>query len=221
MLPGELRSHWMATTPATAFPALDRDVETDVVVVGAGIAGISVAWELARAGTSVVLLDAGRVAAAVTGHTTAKLSAQHTLVYAHLARSLGAGAARLYATSQQAAVERVAQVAGELGIDCELERRSSYTYLESPDELETLADEVAAASAAGLDAGYLRDPGLPFRVAGAVEVRGQAQFHPRKYLLGLVDDLVRAWRPGLRDHARRRPARGHARAVSPPRRATG
>src|SRR5688572_24943920 len=119
MLPGRFESHWMATAPSSPHPALVEDVEADVVVVGAGIAGICTAWELARAGRSVVLLDAGRVAAGVTGHTTAKLSVQHTLIYADVAERFGTERARLYAQSQQDAVEHVVTTADELGLDCE------------------------------------------------------------------------------------------------------
>src|SRR5688572_30397397 len=101
MLAGEPQSHWMATAPGTPSPPLGEDLEADVVVVGAGIAGISTAWELSRTGRSVVLLEADRVAAGVTGYTTAKVTAQHTMVYADLTRRFGADAARLYARSQQ------------------------------------------------------------------------------------------------------------------------
>lgn len=159
-------------------------------MVGAGVAGICTAWELARAGLRVALLEADRVAAGVTGYTTAKLSAQHGLLYTQLRKSSGIEAARQHARSQQEAVEHVEQVAAELGIDCDLERLPSHTYMESPDAVDQLKAEADAAREAGLPASFVSDTGLPFPVAGAVRVDHQAQFHPRKYLLGLVADLV-------------------------------
>ena len=190
MLPGRFESHWMATAPSSPHPALAEDLEVDAVVIGAGIAGICTAWELARAGRSVVLLDADRVAAGVTGHTTAKLSVQHTLIYADVAERFGAEGARLYAQSQQDAVEHVVATADELGLDCELERCAAYTYVESDDKVEQIRREVRAARGAGLPASFVTETPLPFDVAGAIRVDDQAQFHPRQYLLGLVEDLT-------------------------------
>lgn len=191
MLPGVQESYWMASTPATAYPPLTGDVEVDAVVVGGGIAGVCTAWELTEAGLRVALVEADRIAAGVTGYTTAKLSAQHTLIYDRLRTSSGADAARLYASSQQQAVHRVAEVSAALGIDCELEHVAAFTYVESPDRLDQLRAEAQAAAEAGLDAEFVTETGLPFPVAGAVRVAGQAQFHPRKYLLGLAADIVR------------------------------
>src|SRR5919199_3393019 len=104
MVAGRMESYWMDSTPATAYAALGEHLEADVVVVGGGIAGICTAWELAVAGRSVVVLEADRIVAGVTGYTTAKLSALHTLIYARLRRSFGSHAARRYAQSQQQAV---------------------------------------------------------------------------------------------------------------------
>ncbi|RST10569.1 FAD-dependent oxidoreductase [Streptomyces sp. WAC05374] len=182
-------SLWMEYAPGPPRPAVDGPIETEVAVVGGGIAGICTAWELARAGHPVVLLEADRIATGVTGHTTAKLSALHGLVYADIARIHGARAARLYAHSQQIAVDRVAEVSEELGIDCDLERLPAYTYTEDPQKADQLREEAEAARAAGLDASYETDVPLPFPVVGAVKVENQAQFHPRKYLLGLAADL--------------------------------
>ncbi|MBG0565426.1 FAD-dependent oxidoreductase [Actinoplanes aureus] len=186
-----LESYWMDSTPATAYSSLTDELETDVVVVGGGIAGLSAAWELTEAGHRVALLEADRIAAGVTGYTTAKLSALHTLIYARVRDSAGPEGARRYAQSQQQAVERVAALSSRLGIDCELERVPAFTYAESPDELDAIRDEVAAAAEAGLPASLVEETGLPFPVAGAVRVENQAQFHPRKYLLALAEDLTR------------------------------
>src|SRR4051812_21812044 len=121
MHPGTIESYWIESTPATTFPALDADLEVDVAVIGGGIAGVCTAWELAAAGRTVAVLEADRILTGVTGYTTAKLSAQHTFVYATIAAGFGKDAARLYAQSQQAAVERAAALSAELGIECEFE----------------------------------------------------------------------------------------------------
>ncbi|MFF9804813.1 FAD-dependent oxidoreductase [Streptomyces coeruleorubidus] len=183
-------SYWMETAPDGRHPALTEDLDVDVAVIGAGIAGLSTAWELTRAGRSVAVLEAGRVAAGVTGHTTAKVTALHTLVYDKLRRTRGPEGARLYARSQSEAIERAAGIAGELGIDCDWEARSAYTYACDPGRVDELRAEARAAAEAGLPAAFVEETGLPFPVAGAVRVTGQAQFHPRKYLLALAADLV-------------------------------
>ncbi|MCS0636763.1 FAD-dependent oxidoreductase [Streptomyces sp. LP05-1] len=184
-------SLWMEYAPGPARPSPDGPVETEVAVVGGGIAGLCTAWEVARAGHPVVLLEADRIAAGVTGHTSAKLSALHGLAYASIASVHGARGARLYAHSQQLAVERVAGVCEELGIDCDLERLPAYTYTEDPAKTGELRAEAEAARAAGLPASYVTEVPLPFPVAGAVRMEDQAQFHPRKFLLALAADLER------------------------------
>jgi glycine/D-amino acid oxidase-like deaminating enzyme/nitrite reductase/ring-hydroxylating ferredoxin subunit len=183
-------SYWMKSTEAPAYPELTGDVTVDVAVIGAGIAGLSTAWELARQGRRVALVDAAGIASGVSGHTTAKVSSLHGAVYGHLASRLGTDTAAAYATSQQLAMRHVAEVAEMLGIDCDLETRPAYLYTESDDDVDQIKGEAEAAATAGLPATFTTDAGLPFPVSGAVRVDDQLMFHPRKYLLGLAADLT-------------------------------
>ncbi|MFF4837754.1 FAD-dependent oxidoreductase [Streptomyces sp. NPDC001315] len=185
-------SYWLETAPpGVPAPPPSGDLSVDVAVVGGGIAGLSAAWELVQQGREVAVLEADRVAAGVTGHTTAKLTALHTLVYDHLRRTRGPEGARLYAASQTAAIRRAFEIVDELGIDCEWEEAAACTYAEDPGRVGALRAEAEAAREAGLPAEFVTETDLPFAVAGAVRVSGQAQFHPRKYLLALTDDLRR------------------------------
>ena len=185
-----VESYWLAEPRESFYAPLSGEVETDVAIVGGGIAGLCTAWELAGQGHRVMVLEAGRIIAGVTGHTTAKVSALHTTIYARLAKSAGEEAARLYAESQQDAIEHAERTAAELGIDCEWERRPAFTYVTSDEGVDQVRAEAEAAVRAGLPASFVTGTDLPFPVAGAVRVEDQAQFHPRRYLLGLVDAII-------------------------------
>lgn len=177
----------MATTPSTAHPSLDADLTVDIAVIGGGIAGLCTAWELARAGREVAVIEADRIVAGVTGHTTAKLTALHGLSYARLRNAHGADGAELYALSQQEALSHVTELCAELDIDAELERAPAYTYVRDEQRADEIRAEAEAAREAGLEASFVTQTDLPYPVAAAVRVDGQLQFHPRKFLLGLAD----------------------------------
>jgi glycine/D-amino acid oxidase-like deaminating enzyme/nitrite reductase/ring-hydroxylating ferredoxin subunit len=190
-LPETVRSYWLESSPGTAYPPLVEDVTVEVAVIGGGIAGVCTAWELVRTGRRVALVEAGRVLGGTTGHTTAKLTALHGLVYDRIRSTFGEEGARGYAAAQQDAIARVAAVAAELDLRCDLERLPAYTYVTEESGVKRVRKEAEAAASAGLRAAFVTDTGLPFPVAGAVRVEDQAQFHPRRYLLGLVDDMLR------------------------------
>ena len=188
-LPHETESLWMDTTPRTSFSPLAGDVSVDVAVVGGGIAGLTAADRLQDEGASVAVVEAGRVVEGVTGRTTAKVTAQHGLIYADLVDQFDEDRARQYARANQAAVETIAARVDEADVDCGFERKSSYAYVRSPEKRGRVEDEVAAARHLGLPASLVEDTPLPFDVEAAVKFDRQAQFHPRKYLLSLVEDI--------------------------------
>jgi glycine/D-amino acid oxidase-like deaminating enzyme/nitrite reductase/ring-hydroxylating ferredoxin subunit len=195
-------SFWMASTDAPRFDTLGDDAVADVVVVGGGIVGLTTAILLAQEGCDVTVLEGGQVAAGVSGYTTAKVTAGHGLVYSHLENSLGEESARLYAESQMAGLAWVSQLCGVNAIDCDFEVLPNYVVAESEDDLRALDAELQAARRAGLEARSPDDLGvIPFPAAGAVALDGQAQFHVRKYLLGLAALTVKAG-GRIADHTR-------------------
>ncbi len=190
-LPGQAVSLWLDNPDRLGAPPLDRDVEADVCVCGAGITGLTAALELARAGRRVVVLDMHEVGAGVSGNTTAKLTSLHQTVYAELRRKFGRSGAATYAAANEDAIARVANLVAELGVDCGFRRRSNYTYTESQDEVLTLEKEAEAAQDAGLSARFVKTAPLPFGVKGAVVLDQQAEFDPHPYLLALAREIQR------------------------------
>jgi glycine/D-amino acid oxidase-like deaminating enzyme len=177
---------WLATTERSDYAPLDGDATVDVAVIGGGIAGLTTALRLKEEGKRVAVLEAGRIVEGVTAYTTAKVTSLHGLIYDHLARSFDEETARLYAQANQAALGLIARNVDRYRIDCDFERAAAYTYTTKAEEVEQIRAEVEAARKAGLEAQLVTETSLPFPVAGAIRLDHQAQFHPRKYLLGLA-----------------------------------
>lgn len=183
-------SYWMASTDRTDRDPLAAETEADVAIVGGGIVGLTTALLLAESGCEVLVLEADRIAAGVSGYTTAKLTAGHGLLYSHLGSSFGTDAARLYTESQLAGLAYVSDLCERHGIDCDLEARSNYVVADTDEQLEKLDAELEASLGAGLAVRKVDDLGVvPFPAAGALVLEDQAQFHVRKYLLALADEL--------------------------------
>jgi glycine/D-amino acid oxidase-like deaminating enzyme/nitrite reductase/ring-hydroxylating ferredoxin subunit len=186
-----MTSAWLATRPEPRpFPALDEDVRADVAVLGGGIVGITTALLLREAGLDVVLLEADRLAHGVSGHTTAKVTSQHGLVYARLRARFGAEGARTYAEANQAALEWIADRVASDAIECDFRRRPAYAYVTSERARGKLEDEARAANEAGLPARLAEIIPLPFDVEAAVRFDNQAEFHAGRYLGALTDSLA-------------------------------
>jgi glycine/D-amino acid oxidase-like deaminating enzyme/nitrite reductase/ring-hydroxylating ferredoxin subunit len=152
---------------------------------------LSTALALIEAGATVAVYEAGRVCSGVTAYTTAKVSSLHGLKYAGLSSNRDEDTARQYAEANQAGLARVAHWVDLYGIDCDFERRAACTYTTDADRVKDVEAEVAAATDAGLDAVFVEsDPDLPFPIRAAVRLEDQAQFHPRRYCLGLARAIV-------------------------------
>jgi glycine/D-amino acid oxidase-like deaminating enzyme/nitrite reductase/ring-hydroxylating ferredoxin subunit len=184
-----VRSLWFQDATRRPRAPLDRDLTVDVAVLGAGIVGLTTALLLERQGARVAVLEARHVGAGASGYNTAKLSSLHGLTYRSLAERLGSDLARTYGAANEAGIARVFELAGELGIDCDLRRKPNYTYTESGSDLDQVRGEAEVARELGLAASYVEELDLTFPVAGAVRFDDQAEFHPVKYLDGIAAAL--------------------------------
>ncbi|MEQ4518811.1 FAD-dependent oxidoreductase [Pseudarthrobacter sp. B907] len=187
---GRLLSLWAATAGTASYASLDASadspVEVDVAVIGGGIAGLSAALALKRAGQTVAVLEASRVGTGVTGNTTGKVTSLHRLAYSELAARHGTGAAAVYGQANEAAIAHIAGVVAAEGIDCGFRRVANYTYAETGPALALVREEAALAERLGLPASFTADVPLPFAVRGAVRFDGQAQLNALKYVQGLA-----------------------------------
>ena len=190
---GDTTSVWMATTDMPSYPPLSRDASTEVCVVGAGIAGITTAYLLARAGTRVIVIDDGPVAGGETARTTAHLTNAMDDRYYRLERIHGAEGARIAAESHGAAIDRIETICHDEGIDCAFERVDGYLFLGGRDSEEDLARELEAAHRAGLDTVEPLDriPRLSFDSGPCLRFPHQGQCHPLRYIAGLARAITR------------------------------
>jgi glycine/D-amino acid oxidase-like deaminating enzyme len=146
------KSLWLDTAAPAEYAQLGGDVDVDVAVLGGGMAGLTAALLLRRDGARVAVLEAGRVGGGVTNCTTAKMSALQATIYSTIGQRAGEEAAAAYAQASVAGVERLAALAAGEGIDCDLGRRTAYTYAAEESERELVEQEAEAAGRAGLAA---------------------------------------------------------------------
>src|SRR4051812_25519793 len=190
---GKTESLWGATVHLSSRPPLREDLNCDVCVVGAGIAGLSTAYLLASEGKSVAVIDDGLIGAGETGRTTAHLSNALDDRYFHLERLHGHEGSRLAAASHGGAIDRIESIVREERIDCGFERLDGYLFVPPGESEQILHTELEAARRAGVAGVELlkRVPNPSSDMGPCLRFPRQAQFHPLTYLSALVAALER------------------------------
>ncbi|MBA3755624.1 MAG: FAD-dependent oxidoreductase, partial [Nitrosomonas sp.] len=184
-------SIWQATSSLPTFPALERNTQVDVCVIGAGIAGLTTAYLLSEQDKKVILIDAFAIGAGETGRTTAHFFPPDEW-YAHIENSFGVEHAALVAGSFAKAIDLVESIIKKEHIDCAFERLDGYLYSLSENGSKEIEKELDAARRAGIVVEKLEQvPGMSFVTGPCIKYSNQAQFHPLKYLSGLAEAFVR------------------------------
>lgn len=180
-----MNSVWEQTSSKDNFGILNKDIKTDVLIIGGGMAGILCAYYLNRAGVTYTLVEANTIGGGITKNTTAKITSQHGLIYDKIIKKYGIERAKQYFEINQEALETYRDLCKN--IDCDFEEKSSYVY--SIDNRQKIEDEITALNKLGFNAEFTKDLPLSFKVAGAVRYPNQAQFNPLKFLYAISKGL--------------------------------
>jgi glycine/D-amino acid oxidase-like deaminating enzyme/nitrite reductase/ring-hydroxylating ferredoxin subunit len=183
---------WIATAPGTTYERLESPRTVDVAVLGGGIAGLTTALFLRERGASVVLLEADRIGLGATARATVKVTAGHGLRYGEIAARQGMDAAAAYAELNQIALRTIEELIDRYRIDCAWASRRHIVCADSEEDAARVRDEAALQGQLGLPVSFADHCDLPFPTSGCIVMENQAQFHPRRYMLGLAEALIRA-----------------------------
>lgn len=189
---GQNLSYWTDSVKPLAFEKLDKDLMTDILVIGGGIAGLTTAYCLLKAGRQVTLVEDGLLGSGETGRTTAHLTAALDDRYYILEKTFGEEKAKLAAESHTAAVDFIELVVKNESIDCDFERVDGYLFVDPTDTKENIHKEFEASRRAGLKTDWLDQ--VPFLAAEngpCVVFPSQGQFHIMKYLHGLANAITK------------------------------
>lgn len=183
---GRHLSFWTSDAQPVEFPTLREDLSADVVVVGAGISGLTTAYCLLKKGKSVIVVEDGEIASGETGRTTAHLTCALDDRYYDIERIFGEEGAKLAAESHMSAIDFIAQTVESGYIDCDFKWVEGYLFLHPTDSGENLLKEYEACKKAGIAVELIRDlPGMAGN-RDAIKFPRQAQFHAMKYANGLA-----------------------------------
>lgn len=186
-----MKSLWIETTEDEInLKPLEKDEETEVCIIGGGLFGLSTAYYLSKQGKKVVVLEKGEIGEKVSGNTTGKITSQHGLFYDHLIKDFGKEYARAYLEANEQAIKNIENIIKEENIECDFSYQDAYVYTINEDEVLDIQKEVEAAQKIGKDAEFTTNTELPFKVKGAIKFKNQAQYHSRKYMLGLAKSIL-------------------------------
>jgi len=187
----ETESYWRKSTDLPTFPKLENNLKVDVAIVGGGITGITAAYLLSKKQLNVALIETDVILNGTTGYTTAKITAQHDLIYDELIQHFDKDHARLYYDAQTEAKKLIETHINDLHINCDFKKETAYVYTNSEKELVKLEKEKEAYDQLKIPNKFIDKLPLDLRIKAALTMEDQANFHPLKYLQVLVKECVK------------------------------
>ncbi|ADU32396.1 FAD-dependent oxidoreductase [Evansella cellulosilytica] len=189
-LPQYPESYWLDSTNRPSFHPLKENKHFDIVIVGGGIAGITTGYLLSQEGLKVAILEATQIFNGTTGHTTAKVTAQHNLLYDELIEHFGEGFAKTYYESNMNAVGFIRNFIESHQLQCDFQEKDAVLYGAEAKSVRKLEKEYAAYQKLGIPSELTDTVPFGVRVEKALVMKNQAQFHPLQYLGKMVDEFL-------------------------------
>ena len=187
-----MKSLWIETTKdEIILNPLEKEKETEICVIGGGLFGLTTAYYLTQQGKKVIVLEKGEIGEKVSGNTTGKITSQHGLFYEHLINDYGKEYAKKYLEANEEAIENIKEIIKKEQIECEFYKQNAYVYTMQEDEVIEIQKEVEAVKELGKEAEFVTQTELPFKIKGAIKFKNQAQFHVRKYMIGLCKAILK------------------------------
>ena len=187
-----MKSLWIETTKdKLPLKPMENDEEADVCIIGAGLFGLTTAYYLSKEGKKVIVIEKGEIGEKASGNTTGKITSLHGLFYDHLISDFGEDYAKKYLEANENAIKNIKKIIEDEKLECDFEIQDAYTYTTKQDEVMEIEKEVQAVKKLDKEVEMVTKTDLPFKIAGAIKFGEQAQFHPRKYMLGLCKEITK------------------------------
>jgi len=184
----ENKSIWELTTNIEKRTKLNKDIECDILIIGAGLAGTLLGYFLNLENKDVVIVDANTIASGTTKNTTAKITAQHGLIYNKLLKTLGKKKTKLFYNANIMAINKYEEIIKKNNIECDFQRVNSYVY--TTKATSKLKKEYKAYQKLNIKGNLMKEIDLPFKVKEALVLENQAMFNPLKFIKHISKDLI-------------------------------
>ena len=202
-----MNSYWISSTEKMKkiqFNEIDQNYITDICVIGGGITGLSTAYYLSKKGLKVIVLDKSEIGTKTSGHTAAKITLNHGLIYNYLINTFGIDFASKYYLSNKQAISNIKNIIDTENIICDFEYQDNYIYTTNENNVFKLNNEIESINLiedyltkntnfnlknSSINPQFVKKCGLPFKISGAIKTSDQAQFHPVKYMYGLANSI--------------------------------
>lgn len=180
---------WHNALSKQSFPKLQGNYEIPVAIIGGGLCGILTAYLLTQAGIHNILLEADCIGSGTTGHTTAKITAGHNLIYDKISKAYGPGYAVKYAQANLQAIKQYEEITAAEQINCDWQKEDNYIYALTNKDADAIQKEYDLLKELQVPCDLTRKTSLPFPVLSALKLPNQASFHPLKFLYAIAKNL--------------------------------
>lgn len=184
-------STWIKEVTYKKYPKVEKELYTDILIIGAGLTGLSLAYYVSNTTSDVIIVESDIIGTGASGRNTCKISVQQETIYQELIKKHGYEKAKLYYQSQVEAIDSIEAIVKEYQIECDFMRCDSYIFTQTEQNLAKLQDEYQACIDLNIPVSYVHEWEFPIPFIEGIKCTNQAKFQPVKYMIGLGDVLTK------------------------------